>query len=174
MKDIVIYKAEGIVSLHSGVVAVTADQAKRRRQSLSPIKGQVEIIKDDDGNKSFGEGLYAVTSQVQFKAGEVFGYDGSIPKMYVNEVSEATEEVIEESKVEKDERTKEQKVFDVFDDWNEKGLLDTENEDSKAYLTANGIPDASVLSETVGENVSSNERNDFWNKWLESEESEED
>lgn len=63
------YKASGTVTLHSGQVELTEGQYKRRRMSVEETK-QKGVYRIADG------------AQVQFKAGEEFGYDGDIPKVW--------------------------------------------------------------------------------------------
>lgn len=58
------YMATGPVSLHSGKIRLTDAQAKDRRKVLI----------------AEGAGVYSVTGQIHFKAGEQFGYDGELPK----------------------------------------------------------------------------------------------
>lgn len=60
------YKVTDIkgVTINSGNVALSFEQALRRRY----------------GVKIQPDGTYNVTAPIQFKAGEVFGYNGTIPK----------------------------------------------------------------------------------------------
>ncbi|BDU72912.1 hypothetical protein [Mesoterricola silvestris] len=62
MKKIVVIGA--FISLHSGTVVLSVDQARSRRYALDPL----------------GDGIYAITAPIGFKRGEVFAYDGPLPK----------------------------------------------------------------------------------------------
>jgi hypothetical protein len=61
------FTTERPVTLYSGQVELSAEQARDRQGLITAVKA------DDDG-----AGTYAITAQngIQFKAGEVFGYDG--------------------------------------------------------------------------------------------------
>ncbi len=54
-----------VMDLHAGTVRLDADQYRRRRHLVSPVKGK----KDQ----------YTIDKSIQFKTGETFGYDGDIP-----------------------------------------------------------------------------------------------
>ena len=85
------YKATAVVSLHTGNVEVAEAQAKRRGNKLS---------KNDDGS-------YRIERPVQFKAGEEFGYDGTIPKVQLAAIEvEAEVEVEVVKKVSKKVKSK--------------------------------------------------------------------
>jgi hypothetical protein len=62
-------KAERAVTLYSGQVELTAEQAKDRQAAVKAVKAGKD-----------GAGTYEITSSIMFKAGEVFGYDGDIGK----------------------------------------------------------------------------------------------
>lgn len=68
--------AGAVITLHSGRVKLTEDQANRRASCLS---------NDKKGGKA---GVYNIEKPIQFKLGEVFGYDGEIPKSMLDEVIE--------------------------------------------------------------------------------------
>jgi hypothetical protein len=61
----------------SGLVGLTAEQAKSRTHNLAPVKGQVD---PDPKSKTFGAGVYEVVRPIQFKRGEEFGYSGEVAK----------------------------------------------------------------------------------------------
>lgn len=77
------YRALNVVTVHSGILKLSKDQAKRRMHSLVAEKK--------------GKGLFEITSPVQFKAGEEFGYKGELPKNLVADL----------------EKTKKKKVTDL-------------------------------------------------------------
>jgi ABC-type phosphate transport system auxiliary subunit len=56
-------------SVGSGIVALTAEQAKARLHNLKPVKVERN-----------GAGEYEVVNQLQFKKGESFGYSGVVGK----------------------------------------------------------------------------------------------
>ncbi len=64
------YKSLAIVNINTGIVRLDRDQVRRRKYNLRNIK--------DD--------LFEITMPIQFKAGEVFCYDGSLPKTLVEVV----------------------------------------------------------------------------------------
>ena len=60
------------VEIGGGEVVLSAEQAKHRRHSLSPLDGDI----------------YAVTGIIQLKRGEVFGWDGEFGKVLGSNVEE--------------------------------------------------------------------------------------
>lgn len=50
--------------IHSGVLVLDKEQARRRRHNLKPL----------------GKDRYEIINPVEFKAGEVIGYEGDLPK----------------------------------------------------------------------------------------------
>ncbi len=66
-----------VYTVNSGVVGLSAEQAKTRLQNLKPVKGKVDDRKD---SKTFGAGEYEVMRPIQFKSGEKFGYSGMLAK----------------------------------------------------------------------------------------------
>jgi hypothetical protein len=61
--------AEAVITVNSGKVGLTAEQAKTRLHNLNP-----SIIGRD------GSGVYEVRAPIQFKRGEKFDFDGQIGK----------------------------------------------------------------------------------------------
>lgn len=57
------------LNVNSGRVVINAEQARRRRGFVKPIKV------DEKGN-----GIYEITSPIQFKHGEEFGFEGEVGK----------------------------------------------------------------------------------------------
>ena len=71
-------KVEAVVyTVVSGIVGLSAEQAKTRLHNLKPITGKVDERKD---SKTRGAGEYEVVNPVQFKRGETFGYSGEVGK----------------------------------------------------------------------------------------------
>lgn len=66
------YVANDTVTVHEGKVTLSPAQYKRRASLVDKVGGDV----------------YLVVSPVQFKAGEIFGYDGEIPKHYYSSAVE--------------------------------------------------------------------------------------
>lgn len=71
------YLAQSPVTLHGGIVELTNEQASCRAHALV----------------SLGEGLYEICQTVQFKTGEVIGYDGEVNKSLLQQVEETAAEV---------------------------------------------------------------------------------
>lgn len=63
-------KAAGVpLTVNSGQVQLNADQARRRKPFIKPVK----VSKD-------GAGVYDVMIPIMFKVGEEFGFDGDVGK----------------------------------------------------------------------------------------------
>lgn len=58
------FECLGIVTIRSGILRITKEQADARHYGVKNIEGD----------------LYEVFKPVQFKAGESFSYDGELPK----------------------------------------------------------------------------------------------
>lgn len=71
------YQALKIITLHSGQVELTADQARRRIACL-------------EGKNHQKSGVFSVVKPVQFKAGEIFGYDADVPKAQAGQLVKTT------------------------------------------------------------------------------------
>jgi len=80
-----VYKTLEPVRLSTGLLKLTKEQAKRRLHCL----------------KKVSDGVYELTGPTQFKANEVFGYSGKMPKITRNIVEEVTHNIAQE--VEPDE-----------------------------------------------------------------------
>lgn len=74
MKD---YEMLAPVTLHEGHVRLTAKQAKGRAHKLEKVEGKKDV--------------YRITGPNQFKAGQVIGYDGEIPKAVASDVVDPAE-----------------------------------------------------------------------------------
>lgn len=59
------------VSVHTGTLRLTPEQAQRRHHALEDL----------------GKGLYLLTKPTMFKKGDVFGFDGDLPKAAVKDVT---------------------------------------------------------------------------------------
>lgn len=70
MKSFTVTSPTG-VTIHSGILALSADQSRRRRHLLTDL----------------GEGLFEVVQQIQFKQGETFGYDGEVNKALLQKIN---------------------------------------------------------------------------------------
>lgn len=64
------------VTINLGVLELNINQAQRRKHLL----------------KQIGDNLYEVTSPVQFKRGEQFGYGGDVNKSLMSEITPIEEE----------------------------------------------------------------------------------
>ena len=156
------YIAGSVVRLHSGKVKITKKQHARRQRLLGEYKKN---------------GVYDVTSKIEFKAGEEFGYDGDIPKSMAEDLEElnartqadkeaSVKEAEEKRKAaEKDESEKkkasekaeaeslkaerQQKIIDVI-----LGL--DENDD--ALYTEEGLPRVDAIESVLGEDITEDER----------------
>lgn len=70
------YITTAVVNLNDGLVELDADQARRRRNKIEHVEGNV----------------YKILSRLQFKVGEKLGYNGIVNKMLLNDLSEAEDE----------------------------------------------------------------------------------
>jgi len=66
------YQAISTVTLHTGLVQLEPEQARRRGAKLKPV----------------GDDVYEIQAPTQFKRGERFGYDGALPKALAGEILE--------------------------------------------------------------------------------------
>ena len=102
MGKITTYLCGQSVRLTSGTLSLTDDQYKRRKTILDGAKGKCTILQ-----------------AVEFKAGEVIGYDGGEAKMYNNilinkkDYDEAEQERIEQENLEADKRAEAEKKKEV-------------------------------------------------------------
>lgn len=71
------YTALQTVTLRGGRLHLTADQFRRRVNKLKPT---------DD------KGVYELIDTTMFKAGEVFGYDGEVNKLFAGQAEETESE----------------------------------------------------------------------------------
>lgn len=69
------YKIIQPVTLTSGVVRLTDEQARMRAHKLEAVKGK--------------KGLYRITGPNQFKAGQEIGYEGDLPKTLATDMEAA-------------------------------------------------------------------------------------
>lgn len=60
------------ITISSGILQLDKSQAASRAFALSDL----------------GKGLYQVNKPVQFKRGEVFGYDGPLPKAFADQLQD--------------------------------------------------------------------------------------
>lgn len=70
------YKTNAIVTITDGSVMLNEDQARRRRHKLKPTDK---------------ENVFEIMQPIQFKAGEVFGYDGELSKTYKSIIDDLDE-----------------------------------------------------------------------------------
>lgn len=70
------FKATDLVKIGFGKISINESQAKPRLQSVQFSNNRVGNIK-----KTKTKGIYTVIGSVQFKAGEVFGWDGDASRM---------------------------------------------------------------------------------------------
>jgi hypothetical protein len=69
------------ITLYSGILDLTSSQAVPRLSSLIPL----------------GEGLYEIAGPVQFKAGEIIGYDGEVNKALIESLDTGIEAAADEA-----------------------------------------------------------------------------
>jgi len=145
------YEMIGLVTLHSGIVKLTDKQAKGRAHKLEPVDGK--------------KGLYRLIGPNQFKAGQVIGYDGEIPKVHAHLAEDAAKSEGKKS------RAGGNKHVPSLDEFREAfGKLDPGNED---HRTKDGLPDVKALESVGGLKVTSKQRDKLWSelvKVLEAEE----
>jgi len=94
-----IFKIIKALALHTGILLLTASQAKPRKNVLNKLPTLVKTLKlsaDDlallTGNNADTElALYELTGQTQFKIGECIGYSGDINKLQATFLQTAAE-----------------------------------------------------------------------------------
>jgi hypothetical protein len=79
--------------IHTGVLVLNKEQARRRRHNL----------------KSLGKDRYEIVNPVEFKAGEVIGYEGDLPKAMADvmvDESEAKKIASKKAKAQSEEKAR--------------------------------------------------------------------
>lgn len=77
------YKIDGqAIALHTGMLDLTRSQAEPR---LGNLEGHALVKVHAKGHpKADVRGRYAIVGTVQFKVGEIIGFEGEVPKVYAN------------------------------------------------------------------------------------------
>lgn len=170
------YMSQIPVSLHSGKVLLGERDYRIRAHNLKPC---AEV--PAKGEWEEGELLECeIVNAIQFKANQEFIYSGEIPKSMASLVSVVGEEPEvpeptgeeDDGGEEDDDKSESELALDWLKELHADGLLDHEAEESKVYLTANGVIDARVLGEHLGTKVNAAWRDGVWKQylaWLESE-----
>jgi hypothetical protein len=130
------YKMLAPVTLRSGTVRLTKEQAKGRGYKLAPIKSKQDH--------------YTLTAPNQFKADEVIGYDGDIPKIHAALV-------VDVEKIKPTTTAKPidpQNVIDIID------VLDALDRDKD--FTEGGKPEVKAIEALLDRNVTAAERDAAW------------
>ena len=117
------------VRLHSGVLELTKDQAHARRHNL----------------KSLGKNRFEIVNPVEFKVGEVIGYEGDIPKALATVMIDEAAAKKEAAKKEKAEAAEKAKVLETLES-EIKALEDelSKAKDMEASLEIEALLDAKV------------------------------
>lgn len=89
-----IFKANKAVMINHGLVELTEDQARKRSHAIKETNITSDAFKNVDDDKK--REVFEVTGQFQFKAGEVFGYDGELNKTLAPAVDEIDSEEVNE------------------------------------------------------------------------------
>ena len=163
-----IYLATAVTLLASGVVLVLPHQQQRRSHLLNELDlddlnvEEMDITDEDIApmlapfNADIDDIIACqITSPIQFKAGELFGYDGEVTKAmhYMMPVSNESE------------KAEEQEEPEDFDAARMALLLDAINsleEGNEAHWTNSGLPEVAALKEITGGTVSGAERDAAW------------
>lgn len=85
-------------NFHTGVLLLSDEQARARSYAL----------------KTLGDGLFEIVSPVQFKRGEVVGFEGPVNKAQLQEIQEIKEEEGQEEDVSLDLDKMEKKELLIF------------------------------------------------------------
>lgn len=150
------YKAKAVISLHAGKVALTPEQVAPRMHALEEEKKK---------------GVYTIKDTIHFKAGEVFGYDGDIPKVLSDKVGSPDDkdeesvkiipmdrafldehhpDLVAEIKAEGvAEEIREQDIMEAIE------MLDAGNPE---HFTDAGLPQVKAIEELLNDNISAAER----------------
>lgn len=72
----------GPISLFAGTVSLTRTQALPRLHQLEG--GDLAKAHQKTGAKPDARATYVIAGEVHFKVGEVFGYDGAVPKLWAD------------------------------------------------------------------------------------------
>lgn len=118
--------------LYAGNLVLSEDQARRRAHNLKHLEGDV----------------YEIINPVQFKGGEVIGYDGDPPKAVLGGMVLMAED---------DRGSNGQAV--VEDIMEAIGRLGKEN---PAHFTRDGKPMVPAIVDVLGENITAAQRDEAW------------
>jgi len=156
------YIANSVVRLHGGKVKLTKKQHARRQHLLG---------------KYNSKGVYEVTSKIELKAGEAFGYDGEIPKSMAEDLEELTsrqaaekeksdkEAADKKAAAEKDEADKkaaaEKAEKEKLETERQKKIIDVIlglDQDNDDLYTEEGLPRVDAIESVLGEGITEEER----------------
>ena len=179
-----IYLATNVTRLVYGVVLMLPHQHQRREHQVDVI--DIEILdveamgltnEDVEPMLQPFEGAdiddimaCQINQPIQFKAGEMFGYDGEVNKAmhgYMVRVSDQSAEVVDDDQDEADdpEEDSEDEVGDQVDAGRIDDLIEAIEmlEDGNAdHWTNNGLPEVAALKELTGGSVTAKERDEAW------------
>jgi len=140
--------------IHSGVLALSGEQASSRRHALKEIDA----------------GLFQVVSSVEFKLGEVFGHDGDLPKSMASQVKTPGEKPAKPKgkKKKKGDQSSVEVTPEAFAE-----AVAKLDEETPGNFTQDGRPDIKALKD-LGIVVNASQRDDLWKATQQTEKSEED
>ena len=164
-----IYLAIAVTLLASGVVLVLPHQQKRRSHLLNELdldNLNVEEmgLTDEDVEPMLApfsadlDDIIAcqITSPIQFKAGELFGYDGEVTKAmhYMKPVSDESEK--SEDQEEQEDEFDEARMVLLLE------AIDKLDEGNEDHWTNSGLPEVAALKEITGGSVTGAGRDAAW------------
>lgn len=129
------YKTTANLRLHAGRLRLTKEQAQARAHMLESVDGEI--------------GIYEIKGYAEFKAGEVFGFDGDVPKTKADAVTVVTDDG-ENDGIAAD---KIQRICDAI------AVLDPEDKDQ---FTNAGLPQVGAIEAVLSEDITAAERDAAW------------
>lgn len=167
------YKATAVISLHAGKVMLSKEQASPRMHALDVVDKKNDV--------------YSIKSTIQFKAGEVFSYDGDIPKMLSDKVGDPNEEDAAPSegvvfdRAMLDEKypglVAEIKAEGVAEELREQDIMEAISmlEPGNAeHFTEAGLPQVKAIEDLLNDDISASERDAAFSRLQQTEQSEDE
>jgi len=149
-----IYLVTGVLNVHTGLLLLNKDQAKRRNHVLVKQTDSIKSLKLNDEEQAFidaGEdnplAVYKLIDSTQFKVGEKIGYDGGLNKVLASLLKPVAE--IEE--------TTDEKVATEIDELLVNAIIELDVENA-AHWTTQGKPEIEILKGLLKRKVSGKER----------------
>lgn len=165
-----IFKVITGLTIHSGLLLLTAKQAAPRRHVLDaqPVRLKAFKFKAADitlmgVEKTDNLGMYEVIGTTQFKAGEVIGYAGDVNKTLLELLAPAGDEPKPAQKTDDDEQKNADKAALHAEIITAIGQLDTANPEH----FENGKPLREAVSKVIGKKIKAADIEAAWAAFLE-------